>query len=89
MVSGVARNHLQSAYAGLKKSLQQEWAFVKQVIPNIGDAFGPVEQALRGAFILALFQGLVEVTLGSWVTRLPIKQADLALPDPKKKAPEN
>ena len=35
-----------------------------RVTPNIGDAFRSVEQALREAFILDLFQGLGEGTLG-------------------------
>ena len=30
-LSGVARKHPQSAYTGLQKSLQQEWAFVQRV----------------------------------------------------------
>ena len=28
ILAGLARKHPQSAYAGLQKSLQQEWAFV-------------------------------------------------------------
>ena len=43
---GVDRKHLQSDYAGLQKSLQQEWEFVQQVTPGIRDAFSPAEQAL-------------------------------------------
>ena len=58
-LSGVSRKHPQSAYAGLQNSLEQEWAFVQRVTPGIGDAFGPVEQALRVAFIPPLFRGLV------------------------------
>ena len=42
-LEGVACKHPQSAYAGLHKSLQQEWAFVQRVTPGIGDAFGPLE----------------------------------------------
>ena len=45
-LSRVTCNHQQSAYTGMKKSLQQEWAFVQLVTPGIRDAFGPVEQAL-------------------------------------------
>ena len=45
-LSGVARKHLQSTYAGLQKSLQQGWAFVQQITHGIGDAFGPVEHVL-------------------------------------------
>ena len=57
--------------------------------PDIGGAFGSVEQALRGAFILALFWGLGEGKLGQGVPCLPVKQAGLALPDPTMKTPEN
>ena len=34
-LSGVAHKYPQSAYAGLQKSLKQEWAFVKRVTYNI------------------------------------------------------
>ena len=46
-LDGVSRKHMQSAYAGLQKSLQQEWAFVQRVTPGIGDAVCPAEKALR------------------------------------------
>ena len=39
ILAGVAQKHPQSAYAGLKKSLQQEWSFVQRVTPGVGDAF--------------------------------------------------
>ena len=57
--------------------------------PNIGDALVPVEQALRGAFISALFQGLREGTPWRRVTCLTMKQAGLALPDLTQAAPKN
>ena len=59
---------------------------MQRVTPDIRDAFGPVEQALMGAFIPSFFQCLGEVTPGKVVTRLPVKQAGLALPDPTKTA---
>ena len=86
---GVACKHLQSAYAGLQKSLQQEWSFMQRINPDIGDALDPAEQALQEAFIPALFHGLEEITPGRGVTRLPVKQAGLAILDPTKTAPEN
>ena len=67
-MSEVACKHPKSAYAGLQKSLQQEWEFVQRVTPNIGDDFGPVEQALQDAFIPYIYQGLIEGTLGRGVT---------------------
>ena len=57
-LAGVARKHPKSAYAGLQKSLQQEWAFMQQVTPGIGEEFGPVEEEIAKAFFPALFEGV-------------------------------
>ena len=38
-LDGVAQWHPQTAYSFLQKTLQQEWAFVKRVTPDIGMAF--------------------------------------------------
>ena len=64
---------MQSAYAGLQKSLQQEWSFMQQVNPNIGDTFGLVEKALRENFIPSLFQVVGEGITGQGLTHLPLK----------------
>ena len=57
-LAGVACKHPQSAYSGLQKSLHQEWAFVHRVTPGIGDAFGPVEEEIKTAFLPELFNGV-------------------------------
>ena len=57
-LAGVAHKHLQSAYAGLQKSLQQEWAFVQRVTPGISNVFRPVEEENAKAFLPALFEGV-------------------------------
>ena len=62
---------------------------MQRVTPNIGDAFRPVEQALREAFIPALLQVIREVTLGRGFTLLTVKNVGLALPDPTKTAHDN
>ena len=54
-LAGFFLKHLQSAYAGLQKSLQQEWAFLQRVTLGIGNAFSPIEKALRENFFLTLF----------------------------------
>ena len=89
VLAGVAHKHPQSAYAGLQKSLQQEWDFVKRVTQGVGEAFGPVEEALWGIFVPALFRGLSEVLPERENTRLPVKQAGLALQDPVQTSPKN
>ena len=45
--------------------------------------------ALKGIFVSALFQGLREGVPDRGVTRLPVKQAVMALSDPSQTAPEN
>ena len=59
------------------------------VTPGIGNDFGPVETAPRETFVLELFEGLSNSVPEKGVTRLPVKQAGLALPDPTQTAPEN
>ena len=60
ILAGVAPKHPQSAYTGMQKSLQQEWAFVQRVTLGVGDSFGPVETALKETFVPAVFEGLRE-----------------------------
>ena len=72
-----------------EKYLQQEWAFVQRVTPGVGAAFGPVKEALQEVFFPALFQGLTKGLLTRANTRLPVKQARLAIPYPVQTDPEN
>ena len=62
---------------------------MQRVTPGKGDTFGPVEKAIQETLLLALFEGLGEGAPERGVTRLPVKQAGLALPDPTLMAPEN
>ena len=59
-LAGVDRKHPQSAYAGLQKSLKQEWAFIQRVTPGIGEEFGPVEEEITKAFLPASHHGLLD-----------------------------
>ena len=47
VLAGVARLNLQTIYAGLQKSLQQEWDFFQKTTPGIGEYFFPVKEALK------------------------------------------
>ena len=55
---------------------------MQRVTLGVGDAFGPVEVALKEIFVPALFQGLREGVPEQGITCLPDKQAGLVLPDP-------
>ena len=81
----VSHKHLQSAYIGLQKSLQQEWALVQRVTSDIGDAFGPVEKYLQDTFMPDLFQDVGDRTLERGVILLIVKHDGLSLPDPTRR----
>ena len=78
-LSGVARRHPKTAYAGLQKSLHQEWDFVQHVNPEIGMAFQVVDYVLRDIFLPDLFQGDTSQIPGIEITGLPVKQAGISL----------
>ena len=81
-LAGVECRNSKTAYAGLQKSPQQEWAFVQHVTLGIGMAFQAVEDELRDTFLPALFQGATSLTPGREITSLSVNQAGIALPDP-------
>ena len=62
---------------------------MQQVTPGIGDEFGPVEEEITKAFLLALFEGVGDGAPGREITRFPVKQAGMALPDPTLTASEH
>ena len=81
-LDGVVCRNLQTAYTGLQKSLQQEWAFVQCVTPDIGMDFQAAEDEFQDTFLLALFQGSMSQIPGRAITGLTVKQSGIALPDP-------
>ena len=78
----VTGKHPQTAYTGLHKSLQKEWDFVQRVTPDTGTAFQPVEDELCNVLLLALCKGATSQIPKRAVTGLPVKQAEIALPEP-------
>jgi hypothetical protein len=88
-LSQVAERFPQSAYAGLQKSLQQEWQFLQRVTAGLGKEFRGVEDALTTKFLPALF-GITETDNPlRQLACLPVKQSGLAIPDPTTTADEN
>ena len=62
---------------------------MQRVTTGIGDAFVPVEEEIAKAFLPELFEGVGDGAPGREITRLPGKQAGMALPDPMRTAPDN
>ena len=58
---------------------------MQRVTPEIGDAFRPVETALKETFVSEFFEGLGDGVPERGVTRLPVKQEGLALPVPSRR----
>ena len=73
ILDGVTCRHPQTAYAGLQKSLYQEWAFMQRVTPYIGMAVQMVEDVLWDIFIPSLFQGATSQISGRAITGLLFK----------------
>ena len=62
---------------------------MQRITPGIVDAFGPVEENISTAFLPELFKHVGDGAPGRAITRLPVKQAELALPDPIRTALDN
>jgi hypothetical protein len=89
-LASAAPNYPQAAYAGLQKSLQQEWQFAQRVTKNIGPEFESVELALSKAFLPTLFgDDYGDDDPRRNISCLPVKWAGLAIPNPTSVADAN
>jgi hypothetical protein len=85
----VAARFPQAAYAGLQKSLQQEWQFLQRVTDGLGLEFSAIALAMHYDFLPALF-GVESVSdTQRQLASLPVKFAGLAIPDPTATAETN
>ena len=50
VLAKIARQHPQSAYAGLGILLKLECQYLQRTIPGVGTLIGPIEEALKGNF---------------------------------------
>jgi hypothetical protein len=82
----VANRYPQTAYAGLTKSLQQEWQNLQRVVPNCGPAFEPVEEAIQTVFLPALLEA-TEAECQRELTTVSVRPAGMGLPNPVQSAP--
>jgi len=79
----VARRYPQTAYAGLVRSLQTEWTYLQRVVPGADAAFQPIEEALQGAFLPALFAlPQTETDMLRPQSKLPVRFSGLGIADP-------
>eukprot|EP00978_Attheya_sp_CCMP212_P044435 scaffold310359_cov63-Attheya_sp.AAC.2 len=85
----VCKRYPQLAYAGLQKSLQQEWQLFQQVTDGIRTDFQAIESSLKDDFIPALLgQSKVGQTLRNLLA-LPVKHARIAISNPNTSARGN
>ena len=90
LLAKVAKRHPQTAYAGLTRSFQHEWAFVQRTTPIEGSEFDPVEKAITESFIPALFktEAAPNEQLRSLYS-LPVRHSGLGIPRPTETATLN
>ena len=78
----IARQHSQSAYAGLVMSLQLKWQYLQRIVPGVGTLMGPIEEALRDKFFPMLFGG-EEINADFWeILGHSVKHGGLCVPEP-------
>jgi hypothetical protein len=89
-LSMVAERYPQAAYAGLTRSLQQEWQFLQRVTDGLSLEFTEIEQALRSKFLPALFgnESALDDTRRQ-LTCLPVKCTGIAIPNPTQTTDKN
>ena len=58
---------------------------MQRVTPGVGDAFRPVEKALKETFIPELFEGLADGVPEQGVTRLPENRRDWPFQTPPRR----
>ena len=82
VVAEVSRFVPQSTYAGMQRTLQQEWTFVQRVVPNIDAFFKPLESSIQSKLFSELFGETVDDPLRLWLS-LQIKKGGASIPDPE------
>jgi hypothetical protein len=88
-LSKVVGRYPQAAYAGLQKSLQQEWQFLQRVTSGLSDEFEVVAEVLAENFLPTLFGNGKGCDTKRQLACLPVKHAGLALPNPTTTAESN
>ena len=64
-----------SVYAGLQKSLQQEWQFLQRVTSGLSDELEAVEEALAENFLPSLFGTGIQCDTKRQLACLPVEEA--------------
>ena len=80
-IADVAALQPQDAYVALTRSLACEWDYLQRVVPDCGQAFKPVEEALRETFLSTLF-GTEISDAERLLFQLPVKFSGLGIRDP-------
>jgi hypothetical protein len=78
----VAGRYPQAAYTGITRCLQVEWTYLQRVVPDIGEAFRPIETAIRDVFLPSLFGEPNSTVLADHrdLFQLPVRYGGLGLP---------
>ena len=87
MLSNIAQDEPQAAYAGFTKGLLHRWNYVQRTIPDIGHCFQPLEDVIRNDFIPRLV-GRPISDHEREIFELPVRHGGLGIPNPVKTSEE-
>ena len=86
--SDTAKSYPQATFIALSTSLQFEWSYLQRLIPNIGNAFTPVWNAIKTSIWPAIINSAISqqdqllfsipVKMGGMGIRNPIEIASIA-----------
>ena len=82
-LSKIVNWYPQLEYSRLRMSLQIEWQYLQRTVHEFGSLTGPIEDALKEAFFLALFGGEEVSTDLREILGHSVKCAGLGIPDPQ------
>ena len=88
-MAGVDHKHLQAAYVGLQKYLQQEWSFIQRTTQGRGEEFWSIEKALWEELLPDLFLGAEEHMPDQTIMGFPVEHAGLTMIDPTQTSQRN
>ena len=78
-LANFAGKYPQTAFAGLSRSLQQEWQHLQRTTPGVGHLFAPVEKSITKRFLPALLSLPVEAVKEMHpLLVLPVREGGLA-----------
>ena len=82
LLSDIAVSYPQAALSAFVHSIKHRWRFIQRTVPNLSNAFEPLERVIRNTFIPSLLGGHIVNDDERLLISLPGKYGGLAIDNP-------